>query len=269
MPRYVAHFDETDHMDGRLLGFGGFFTTGGRLPALMETWEEIRDDLEMEDREIRWNNLTWHKKREFAEWVAVLPVRIVVDLMIDERGMTDRTARDHYRIGLRWAIGKVARVARGGPHSGHHQIVVDRVPGIRRIAPEDRDDPRLAWAERRGHTYAHAEYDTLYREGHRAMKVPPLHAESFYPSLLESDATFNGFLELADMAVGTFARWAAATFEDAEEDRLDEMVELIAPKLALPNGELGFDIFCPNWERNPYWNDRGRLIRQARRWARG
>jgi hypothetical protein len=55
MPWYVAHFDETDHMDGRLLGFGGSFTTGGRLPGLAETWEEMREDLEMAGREIRWN----------------------------------------------------------------------------------------------------------------------------------------------------------------------------------------------------------------------
>lgn len=197
-----------------------------------------------------------------------MPVWIIVDLLIDQRGITDRTARDHYRVGLRWAVGKLARVARGGPHSGQHQIIVDRVPGIRGVAAEDRDDPRLEWATGRQHTYAHAEYDRLYREGDRPMRVPVLHAESFYPSLLESDATFNGFLELADMAVGTFARWAAAAFEDAEDPRLDEMVELIAPKLIMPNGEFGLDIFCPNRERNPHWEARRRLLRTARRWAR-
>jgi hypothetical protein len=250
-----------------MLGFGGSFTTGGRLPGLGDTWELMRSDLDMEGREIRWNSLTWHKRAQFAEWVAVMPIWIVADLMLDERGMTDRTARDHYRVGLRWAIGKVARVARRGPHSGQHQIVVDRVPGIRRVLPEHRADPRLAWAEGRGHTYAHAEYDRLYWEGDRAMRVPALHTESFYPSLLESDATYNCFLELADMTVGTLARWATAVFDGAPDDRLDEMVEVMAPKLALPNRELGFDIFCPNRERNPYWEGRGRLLRTVRRWA--
>ncbi len=46
------------------------------------------------------------------------------------------------------------------------------------------------------------------------------------------------------------------------------MVELMAPKLQLPNGEFGLDIFCPNWERNPYWEDRRRLLRTARAWAK-
>jgi hypothetical protein len=76
MPWYVAHFDETDHMDGRLLGFGGSFTTGGRLPGLAETWEEMREDLEMGGREIRWNNLGWNKRLRLAEWVSVMPIWI-------------------------------------------------------------------------------------------------------------------------------------------------------------------------------------------------
>lgn len=198
----------------------------------------------------------------------MLPIWIVVDLLIDERGITDRSARDHYRVGLRWAIGKVARLARAGPHSGHHQIVVDRVPGIRAVAPEHRDDPRMAWAEGRSRTYAHAEYDMLHREGHGPMRVPALHGQSFYPSLLESDATFNGFLELADMTLGTLARWAAAGLEDAEDDRLDEMVKLIASKLILPNGEFGLGIFCPKGQRSPYGRARDGLMRRARHWAR-
>jgi hypothetical protein len=210
MPRYVAHLDETDHMEGRLLGVGGTFTTGGRLPGLAETWTDMRADLDMNDREIRWHNLTWYKRAQLAEWVAVMPVWILVDLMLDERGMTDRTARDHYRVGLRWAIGSLARVVvRTGPHTGQHQVVVDRVPGIRRVAAEHRDDPRMAWAEGTGHTYAHAEYDALYRTGNPAMRIPALRGHDFYPSLLESDATYNCFLELADMTVGIIARWAA------------------------------------------------------------
>ncbi len=268
MPRYVAHFDETDHMDGRLLGFGGSFTTGGRLPGLAERWESMREDLDMEGREIRWNNLGWNKRVRLAEWVSLMQVSIVADLLLDQRGMTDRTARDHYRIALRWAVGMVARVAAGGPHTGQHQIVVDRVPGIRNVTGEQRDDPRLAWTTGRGQTYAHAEYDTLYREGNRAMRVPVLRDESFYPSLLESDATYNCFLEMADMAIGTIARWAAATFEGKPDARLDEMVQLMAPRLALPNGELGLDILCPNWERSPYWGARSELLQTARRWAR-
>jgi len=267
MPRYVAHFDETDHMDGRLLGFGGTFTTGGRLPVLAATWEDMREDLDMVGREIRWNNLGWNKRLLLAEWVSVMQVSILADLLIDERGMSDRTARDHYRVALRWAVGKVARVAAGGPHSGQHQIVVDRVPGVRNLTGDQRDDPRLAWATGRSRTYAHAEYDALYRDGNRAMRVPPLHRESFYPSLLESDATYNSFLEMADMTIGTFARWAAAAFQGAADTRLDEMVELMAPKLALPNGELGFDIFCPRGQRSPNWDARSRLLRTAQRWA--
>ena len=50
---------------------------------------------------------------------------------------------------------------------------------------------------------------------------------------------------------------------------LDEMVELMAPKLGLPNAEFGLDIFCPKGRRSPYWEDRDRLMRQARHWARG
>jgi hypothetical protein len=73
MPRYVAHFDETDHMDGRMLGFGGFCTTGGRLLGLVETWQEMRADLEMEDREIKSNNLTWYRRDGLAAWVSVMP----------------------------------------------------------------------------------------------------------------------------------------------------------------------------------------------------
>jgi hypothetical protein len=267
MPWYVAHFDETDHMDGRLLGFGGSFTTGGRLPGLAATWEEMREDLDMEGREIRWNNLGWNKRQRLAEWVAVMPIWIVADILLDQRGMTDRTARDHYRVALRWAIGMVARVAAGGPHSGQHQIVVDRVPGVRSVSGQQRDDPRLAWAAGRGRTYAHAEYDSLYSDGNGPMRVPILRDESFYPSLLESDATYNSFLEMADMTIGTIARWAASTFDGNPDARLNEMVEWMAPKFALPNGELGLDIFCPNWERNPYWQARTQLIETARGWA--
>lgn len=256
-------------MDGRMLGFGGTFTTGGRLSRLGDTWQEMRSELEMDGREIRWNTLTWYKRAQCAEWVAVMPLWIVADLLLDQRGMSNRTARDHYRVALRWAVGMVARVARGGPHSGQHQIVVDRVPGIRRVAAEHRDDPRLAWAAGRHHTYAHAEYDSLYREGDRPMRVPALHAQSFYPSLMESGATYNCFLEMADMTVGTFARWAVATFEGVPDERLDDMVAFMAPKLVLPNGELGFDIFCPNRERSPYWESSRQLIRTARRWAGG
>jgi hypothetical protein len=270
MPRYVAHFDETDHMEGKLLGFGGTFTTGGRLDGLGETWQEMRSALDMpDDREIRWSNLNWDKRSHLAAWVSTMPIWIVVDLLIDHRGISDRTARDHYRVGLRWAIGKVARVARGGTHSGHHQIIVDRVPGIRRLSPEHRDDPRLEWASGRAQTYAHIEYDDLYWNGNGPMRVPRLRGQSFYPSLLESDATYNCFLELADMTLGTFARWAAGTFDQVPDDRLDDMVYLMAPKLVLPNGELGFDIFCPNGKRSPYWIERGRLIRSVGNWAKG
>jgi hypothetical protein len=46
------------------------------------------------------------------------------------------------------------------------------------------------------------------------------------------------------------------------------MVELMAPKLIMPNSEFGLDIFCPNWERNRHWEARQRLLRTARRWAR-
>jgi hypothetical protein len=51
MPWYVGHFDETDHMNGRLLGFGGFFTTGGRLGGLGDTWESMREDIDMQGRD--------------------------------------------------------------------------------------------------------------------------------------------------------------------------------------------------------------------------
>jgi hypothetical protein len=59
-------------------------------------------------------HLGWNKRLRLAEWVSVMPMWIVADLLIDQRGMTDRTARDHYPVGLRWAVGMVARVAAGG-----------------------------------------------------------------------------------------------------------------------------------------------------------
>lgn len=270
MSPLIAHLDESDLGDDVTV-VGGVVSSLLDVPDLVADWLKLRETFG--HPEVKYGALRPDEREAVLQFIVDNEMRVLTDVLIDERRFRPgvaRPPRDHYRWGLAWCAHRVALLARETDDTGPHLVVADTVPTAASVGKTLKGDVRLAAIAGNRNTYASIMYAEAWNVG--SAGYAPLRQQDLYPGLLESDATHNPLLELADVAMGVVGRWAKKEIEGTPDRLLEGLVRLVAPTMVFPPPkEFGmFSLFCGGGYRcTTHAGIKNRLERYVISWGRG